>query len=230
MQIFKGLVKKEWLLQEKLGSRIQEVYVKYIFDFNNNTISELDKDRKLKKCEAELIKEDNGQFAFKSSEFERFNEFLNNDLTAIRKSQKGISLRDEMGISGNVLILRAVHSKTDTFKPMDYVMFYNGSIAPSVYVKMRDYLDEGEELTTPAQRRVGWVAAHAQSMAVSYDESHHVIVASVKSSDVYKATNEGEYFYDGPIIQGKVVFGVHQMGYFMSAKEMEPEYEQDMSY
>lgn len=194
-----------------------------IYNFNTNKVSENPQIKTLPKEEAEVVLNEQGKYEFKDPLLSRFETMLSDEILHQRKKEAGVSYAEENGTNGKVLIIRAVHYRTNTFKPMDYVMVYDGVIPPSVYAKMKDYLDEGEPLITAQQKKVGWVASHAQTMAVSYSEQHHVIVARVDAKDVRKATNEGEYFYDGEIKTGKVVFGVHEFGYFMSEKEMKQE-------
>jgi len=47
---------------------------------------------------------------------------------------------------------------------------------------------------------------HAVSMANTEEEQYVVIRKMVPVTDVYEAYNPGEYFYNGPEIEGKVVF------------------------
>lgn len=195
----------------------------YIYDFNKDKIEKLSNMSNLKAHQAKIIESDDGKFKFEDIQLERFEDQLNGVEKERRQHQRGQSLAEELGYNKKVVIIRAVHSRTNTFKPLDYVMVNNGAVAPSAYSKMKGYLDEGDQLRTEHEKKVGWVASHAQTMAVSYGENHHVMVATVEAKDVYKATNNGEYFYDGEIKQGKIVFGVHEFGYFMSEKDMKAE-------
>lgn len=132
-----------------------------------------------------------------------------------RKFECGKSLSETLG-KRQVTIIRAADERTKTFKKMDYIMFHDGLISPNTYSIVEQYLLGETDLRTRQQKAVGWVASHAQTMAVSYGENHQVLLARVSTEDIYEATNPGEYFYDGDIIEGKIGFKVGEHGNYIN--------------
>jgi hypothetical protein len=47
---------------------------------------------------------------------------------------------------------------------------------------------------------------HADHQVVVEEEPYHVLRAMVSGDRVFEAYNPGEYFYDGPVLPGKVVY------------------------
>lgn len=207
-----------------------------IFDFNNNQVrsirksdnpEDLPKNLELVNIEIDFdnLKVNKGRFV--KEELERFNALLtNNELEKRRNKEKGAPLSDKIG-NKKVTILRAVNSRTNTFSPMDYVMIYQGGISPRIYPHVEGFLRGEKDLNTEQETRIGWLASHASSMAVSYEDEHQVIVARVMSSNVYEASNTGEYFYDGPNMEGKVVMSIDTLGFPQAIKK--DRYEIDMT-
>ncbi len=91
---------------------------------------------------------------------------------------KGRSL-SELGFSSHVFIYRAINSNVNTFNTMDYVTL------------SRKFAKE-----------------HAEHQVVIEEEYQHVLMAYVNSDFVFEAYNPGEYFYDGPVIKGKVIYKI----------------------
>lgn len=89
---------------------------------------------------------------------------------------KGKSLR-ELGFPEEVMIYRAVDANVNHFNPMDYVT-----------------------------RSLKFAKGHADHNLVVQEEPQQVIAKTVKSSDVFEASNPGEYFYNGPEVKGFRVY------------------------
>lgn len=190
-----------------------------IFDFNSNTAREvspnentdnLPKNQEL----ATYTYASNGDLLdarFNDESIDRFNALLMGREFKDRKKQEGAKLSDQIG-DRMVTIIRASTDKTNTFSPMDYVIVHNGLVSPSIYKQVQEHLTGDRDLVTPQQRVVGWVAEHAQTMAVSYSDPHHVMIGRVKASSISHATNNGEYFYTGGNVQGKVVISLNEIG------------------
>jgi hypothetical protein len=98
--------------------------------------------------------------------------------TWLEDRKKGQSLADQKYPYRHVVIYRAVLATTTTFKPMDCVT-----------------------------RSLRWAKEHCQHIAAIEEEPAHVIQAMVKSTEVFDAYNPGEYFYDGPEVAGKTIWG-----------------------
>lgn len=95
--------------------------------------------------------------------------------------EKGRSLHDTGYEYNSVVIYRAIKEDEaggPVFNPMDYVT-----------------------------RSKKFAEGHADHNA-GMGENSSVIRALVKAHDVYEAYNPGEYFYDGPPVNGKVVYSV----------------------
>jgi hypothetical protein len=198
-----------------------------IFDFNNNDIRSIrendNKDNLPKNLEFVDIEIDFNNLkvtkgSFVNEKLERFNSLLISDQLEFRKSQKGAPLSDKIG-DKKVTILRAVNSRTNTFSPMDYVMTYQGGISPRIYGHVEGFLNGDKDLESEQEKLIGWLGSHASGMAVSYQDEHHIIVARVKASDVFEASNNGEYFYDGNNLEGKVVLSVDKTGFPQAIKK-----------
>jgi len=79
-----------------------------------------------------------------------------------------------------------------------YVEIYRAVPTNMLHIKPMDYVTRSKK----------WAIGHAEHSVAVQEEPQHVLMAMVKSSDVYEAGNPGEYFYDGPEIKGKPVFVV----------------------
>jgi hypothetical protein len=55
-------------------------------------------------------------------------------------------------------------------------------------------------------RSTKFAIEHAEHQHAVTDQQHVVIEATVWAKDVYEASNPGEYFYDGPVMPGKIVY------------------------
>lgn len=196
-----------------------------VFNFNNFQLEDLgDRDpSSLSKNEELVDVRDNEGVTiktFQKFELERFNNLLDNAEEAIeeRRNEKGAPLTDKQ--TRKAIILRATDTRTNTFKPMDYVLVNPiAAIAPLAYKKMEKFLEGDLDPKTAQEKLLSWVASHAQTMSVSYEDDHHVIAAVVDPKYLFEATNTGEYFYDGPIIEGKVAFGVNKLGLYEEPKK-----------
>lgn len=91
--------------------------------------------------------------------------------------QKGRPLNQTGYDLRRVRIYRACEQTVTTFNAMDYVT-----------------------------RSEKFANGHADHQAAVNGEPYHVIAAVVMSKDVYEAYNPGEYFYDGPTVQGQVIY------------------------
>ena len=105
----------------------------------------------------------------------------------ITAREKGRSLPETGYEYRYVVIYRAVKrgddgNMPDSFGPMDYVATSEN-----------------------------FARGHADHNAAVGDESV-VLKAMVKASDVFEAYNPGEYFYDGPLVKGKVAYNQPEEG------------------
>lgn len=102
-----------------------------------------------------------------------------NQLTESRKNEYGRPLPETGYQYKKVEIFRAVDADQDYFLPEDYVT-----------------------------RLKKFAVGHADHNVVTQETPQKVLRAIVNASDVYEATNAGEYFYDGKKIKGKVIYEV----------------------
>ena len=91
--------------------------------------------------------------------------------------RKGRSLPETGYELQKAMIYRAATKGVDTFFPMDYVT-----------------------------RNRRWAQSHADHVAAVSEDEAVVLKVMVNASDVYEASNPGEYFYDGPKVKGRVVY------------------------
>ena len=96
--------------------------------------------------------------------------------TWLEQRKLGKSLPETGYAMGKVVIYRATIGKTTQFKPKDYV-----TLSPK------------------------FARGHADHNAGVGDDSV-VLRAMVNAGDVYEAYNPGEYFYNGPIVEGMPVY------------------------
>ena len=96
-------------------------------------------------------------------------------------------LRSPLG-PGWLTIYRAVPSHVTTFTKMDFVTGHKE-----------------------------FAKGHAESMAWTEEEPYHVIkklIDNTKEPLVYKAPNEGELFYYGPDVKGKIIYVAQEWAEF----------------
>lgn len=108
---------------------------------------------------------------------------IDNIIQEIRRRQYGNRIDTTDITSKYVYIYRAVTATQDYFLPEDYV--------------------------TPSLK---FAKGHADHTAVVHEEDQHVIMLRVEATDVYEATNPGEWFYDGPKKKGRRVYFVDAFG------------------
>lgn len=94
-----------------------------------------------------------------------------------RKKEYGKKLSDTGYQYKKVEIFRALDAEQDYFLPEDYVT-----------------------------RSKKFAVGHADHNVVVLESPQKVIRAIVDASDVYEATNAGEYFYDGKKVKGRVIY------------------------
>lgn len=111
----------------------------------------------------------------------RLSEVINPDYdereSHARRHNKGPSLKDQGYEYMYVNIYRARSIQSNVFERMSYV--------------------------TTSEK---FAKEHAISNANYEEEQQHVIKLMAKATDVYNASNPGEYFYDGPEKPGKIIF------------------------
>jgi len=94
-----------------------------------------------------------------------------------RQKQYGRPLPETGYQYKKVEIFRALDANEDYFLPEDYVT-----------------------------RLKKFAVGHADHNVVVLETPQKVIRAIVNASDVYEATNAGEYFYDGKKVKGRVIY------------------------
>jgi len=80
--------------------------------------------------------------------------------------------------------------------PLSTVTIYRAVLASVTHFKKMDYVTRTER----------FAKEHADHVAAVEEEPAVVLKAKVKTSNVYEASNPGEWFYDGPPIKGRVTY------------------------
>jgi hypothetical protein len=73
--------------------------------------------------------------------------------------------------------------------------------------------EEGERARTPAEHMLRMTLDHAVTTAIYEQAPQHVTCARVPAVQIFRASNEGEYFFDGPKAQAvATLFEVDEHG------------------
>jgi hypothetical protein len=112
-----------------------------------------------------------------------------------RAMARGRSLSDSMG-SKRLAVIRAMDGRIGHIHPMDYVyVIDSGAYYTSAKRVLKAY-EDGNTLRTPLERAMMKTLEHAVTTAIYEGEPQQVAFAVLSSSDIYKAPNEGEFFFD----------------------------------
>lgn len=127
---------------------------------------------------------------------ERFGHLLNPNLHNERRSMaRGNALSDSMGAK-RLAVIRAMDGRIGHFHAMDYVYVMDSGAHYASAKRVLKAYEEGDTLRTPIERAMMKTLEHAVTTAIYEGEPQQVAFAVLSSSDVYKAPNEGEFFFD----------------------------------
>lgn len=96
------------------------------------------------------------------------------------------------------VVLRAMDREAGHLLPMDYAYISNGSVVKTMAKNVVAAYENGDSsrLFSSTEKALYKTLEHAVTMAVSSCKPQHVTVAVVDNKHLYKARNEGEFFYD----------------------------------
>lgn len=112
-----------------------------------------------------------------------------------RERSRGECLKD-IEFPQEYSLVRAMSTEVKHLFPMDYAYKAVYRTLPRLAKRvLRDY-EEGNQARSPEERMLRMTLDHAVTTAIYECEPQHVTMARVPASKVFKATNEGEFFYD----------------------------------
>lgn len=96
------------------------------------------------------------------------------------------------------VVLRAMSKEVSHLFPMDYAYISSGSVVKTMAKRVVDAYVSGDrsKLYSSTEKSLMLTLDHAATMALSQSEPQHVTVAVVDNKHLYRASNEGEFFYD----------------------------------
>ena len=120
-----------------------------------------------------------------------------------RFSSRGACLYDTDG-PRRQSIIRAMDARSNHLNPMDYVYVTDGLAAHSAAKRVLRAYDEGDQVRSGLDLTIKKALDHAVTTAIYEQEPQKVAFASISNKMVYKAPNEGEWFFDSPTPQSVV--------------------------
>lgn len=129
---------------------------------------------------------------------DRFGHLFSADIIQQRRAaMRRESLQDLKGRT-TFGVVRAMDARSLHTHAMDYVYLTDpASLKAAAAAVVRAY-EEGDESRTTLQRVLRKTLDHAVTTAVYEQQPQHVAVAVAPSSSLFRAPNEGEFFYDSP--------------------------------
>jgi hypothetical protein len=93
-------------------------------------------------------------------------------------------------------LIRAMSTEVKHLFPMDYAYIAVYRTLPRLAKRVLNDYEEGNQARSPEERMLRMTLDHAVTTAIYECEPQHVTMARVPASKIFKATNEGEFFYD----------------------------------
>lgn len=112
-----------------------------------------------------------------------------------RERNRGECLKD-IAIPREYSLIRAMSSEVKHLFPMDYAYKAEYRTLPRLAKRVLNDYEEGNQARSADERMLRMTLDHAVTTAIYECEPQHVAMARVPASKVYRATNEGEFFYD----------------------------------
>lgn len=113
-----------------------------------------------------------------------------------RDKERGACLKDVMGYPKKVLMLRATIGEP-SIGQMDYVYVSLNPLKAGAAERAIESIEEGIDLIDSGDKLLRKTIEHACTTSLYHGEICNLVVSAVDNSDIYEATNTGEYFYDG---------------------------------
>lgn len=112
-----------------------------------------------------------------------------------RERNRGECLKD-IAFPQEYSLIRAMSTEVKHLFPMDYAYKAVYRTLPRLAKRVLNDYEEGNQARSPEERMLRMTLDHAVTTAIYECEPQHVTMARVPASKVFKATNEGEFFYD----------------------------------
>ncbi|WP_338923948.1 hypothetical protein V0M98_37675 (plasmid) [Pseudomonas silesiensis] len=129
---------------------------------------------------------------------EKFGHLLNPVETERRRViSQGVCVK-ELERGYDFTLIRAMSTEVNHLFPMDYAYMTDSRIVPSMVKRVLHAYEEGERARTPAEHKLRLTLDHAVTTAVYEQAPQHVTCTRVPAVHIFRASNEGEYFFDGP--------------------------------
>ena len=128
----------------------------------------------------------------------KFGHLLNPDEIARRRqASPGVCVKDvEQG--REFTLVRAMSSEVNHLFPMDYVFKTLGGVMPGSAKRVLRAYEEGFAHTSNVEMKLRAALDHAVTTAIYEGAPQRVTFARVKAEQIFRASNEGEYFFDAP--------------------------------
>lgn len=174
------------------GTDDADLILTFQFDEKDIARGDLSPNSEILLKRAKLIKVE-----FEDDELDRrFGSLFN--LEAVQKrrsSSRGVCLYDAEG-PRRQSIIRAMDARSSHVNPMDYVYITDGLAAHSAAKRVLRAYEEGEKSRAGIDMVIRKTLDHAVTTAVYECEPQKVTFANISNKMIYKAPNEGEWFFD----------------------------------
>lgn len=129
---------------------------------------------------------------------QKFGHVLNSDEIARRRqASPGVCVKDvEQG--REFTVIRAMSIEVNHLFPMDYVFKTLQGVMPGSAKRVLKAYEQGFAHTSHVEMRLRAALDHAVTTALYEGAPQRVTFARVKAEQIFKASNEGEYFFDAP--------------------------------
>ncbi|WP_274644833.1 hypothetical protein [Pseudomonas serbica] len=144
---------------------------------------------------------------------QKFGHLLNPAETERRRSiSQGVCVKNlEPGYE--FTLIRAMSQEVNHLFPMDYAYKTDTRLLPTMVKRVLRAYEEGERSRTQAEHMLRMTLDHAVTTAIYEQAPQHVTCARVPAAEIFRASNEGEYFFDGLKAQAVVtLFEVDEHG------------------
>jgi hypothetical protein len=128
----------------------------------------------------------------------RFGHLLAPEITQERRAnirQESLQAKKGKLLCG---VVRAMDARSRHTHPMDYVYLAEPASISGVAKAVVSAYEDGDMPRTQLQRMLMKTLEHAVTTAIYEGAAQHVTYALASTADLYRAPNEGEFFFDSP--------------------------------
>lgn len=144
---------------------------------------------------------------------EKYGHLFNQDNIADRRNiHRGHALSLSVG-NTSVAIVRAMDSRSRHIHPMDYVYLLPSGAFYATAKRVLKAYEEGNPVRPGLEKALMKTLEHAVTTAIYEEEVQNIGFCITSSTNVYKASNEGECFYDAESpLPVKMLFEISPQG------------------